>query len=59
VPLGFDYERRRKKLIPNKKERAVVNLVFDLYLEKKGLRAVARELNESGFKTKKGRCFLF
>lgn len=57
VPLGFDYDRRRKKLTPNEQEVAVVNLAFDLYIEKKGLDAVARDLNEKGFKTKKNKFF--
>jgi site-specific DNA recombinase len=55
VPLGFDYEQKR--LLPNEKEAEVVNLAFDLYLEKKSLGAVAMELNQRGFRTKKGKLF--
>ncbi|MCL0048479.1 recombinase family protein [Dehalococcoidia bacterium] len=57
VPLGFDYDQKRKRLLLNGKEAEIVNLAFDLYLEKKGLGAVARELNQKGFRTKKGKLF--
>jgi site-specific DNA recombinase len=57
VPLGFDYDQKEKRLIPNEREAKIVNLAFDLYLEKKGLGTVARELNQRGFRTKKGKLF--
>ena len=43
VPIGFDYDRKAKKLIPNKKEAELVNLIFDLYLEKKSLGIVPKK----------------
>ena len=55
--MGFDYDQKRKRLIPNEKEIEIVNLAFNLYLEKKGLGRVARELNQKGFRTKKGKLF--
>jgi len=57
VPLGFDYEQKKKRLIPDGKEAEIVNLAFNLYLEKKGLGAVAKELNQRGFRTKKSKLF--
>ncbi|MBC7091936.1 MAG: recombinase family protein, partial [Nitrososphaeria archaeon] len=57
VPIGFDYDRKAKKLIPNKKETELVNLIFDLYLEKKSLGIVAKEINKRGFRTRRGKLF--
>lgn len=57
VPLGFDYDQKKKRLIPDEKEAELVNLAFDLYLEKKRLGAVARELNKRGFRTKREKLF--
>ena len=54
--MGFDYDQK-KRLIPNERKAAIVNLAFDLYLDRKGLGAVARELNQRGFRTKKGNLF--
>lgn len=57
MPLEFDYEQKRKRLLPNEKKAEIINLSFGLYLEKKGLGAVARELNQRGFRTKRGKLF--
>ena len=57
VPLGFDYDQKKKRLTPNEKESKIINLAFDLYLERKGLGEVGRELNQRGYRTKKSNFF--
>ncbi|NBV42539.1 hypothetical protein EBR96_07210 [bacterium] len=45
VPFG--YHVMNKELVPNKKEQAVVQLIFSKFLETRSLSAVARFLNDS------------
>jgi site-specific DNA recombinase len=56
-PLGYEYNKKIKRLIPNKEETELVNLIFDLYLEEGKLGAVATRLNTSGYQTRKGNLF--
>ncbi|MHA1304334.1 MAG: recombinase family protein, partial [Candidatus Heimdallarchaeaceae archaeon] len=57
VPLGYNYDKKIKRLIPNRKESKLVNLIYDIYLEEGRLGAVANKLNSSGYRTKKGLLF--
>ena len=56
-PLGYDYNKKIKRLIPNEKEARLINLIFDRYLEEGKLGAVAQWLNTSGYRTRKGNLF--
>lgn len=52
VPYGF--KRKRDRLIPNEEEKAAVVRIFAL-LSTMGVRGVAREMNNSEFKPRKGK----
>lgn len=51
-PLGYDIDRANKKLVINPTEAETIRLMFDLYIQEKSLRTVARLLNERGLTTK-------
>lgn len=51
IPLGYNLVER--DLIVNDSEAKVVNYIFDLYLQHKSARIVARVLNEEGYRTKR------
>ncbi len=53
--LGFDVDSATKKLLVNQSEAERVRAMFRLYLEKRSLLAVARELNGRSERTKVGR----
>jgi site-specific DNA recombinase len=55
APFGFKYENR--KLVPDPEEAPVRKLMFELFLEHKRKKTVARILNEKGYRTKKGNKF--
>ncbi|WP_339148236.1 MULTISPECIES: recombinase family protein [unclassified Sutcliffiella] len=55
VVFGFD--SIEKELIINPKEAEIVQLIFTLYAEGKGLKALANHLNKEGYRTKRGRHF--
>jgi len=55
APFGFTYEN--KKLVPHTEEAPVLRLMFELFLEHKRKKTVARILNERGYRTKKGNKF--
>lgn len=46
-----------KTLAINDNEAAIIRYVFKLYAQKRGLRAIANELNQIGYKTKRGNPF--
>ncbi|WP_339045268.1 recombinase family protein [Candidatus Mesenet endosymbiont of Agriotes lineatus] len=50
APIGYDVEDR--KLVVNKEETEVVRYIFNRFIGLKSAAAVARELNNQGYKTK-------
>lgn len=55
APFGFTYEN--KKLKPDKDEAPILKLMFELFVEHKRKKTVARILNERGYRTKQGNKF--
>jgi site-specific DNA recombinase len=53
----FGYDSIEKELIVNPKEAEIVELIFTLYAEGKGLKAIANQLNKSGYRTKHDKHF--
>jgi site-specific DNA recombinase len=51
IVLG--YNSVNKKLIVDEKEATLVRNIFDLYINGKGYKAIANQLNKEGYKTKK------
>ncbi|ERN51618.1 recombinase family protein [Alkalihalophilus marmarensis] len=54
-PLGYDLVD--KKLLVNRKEAEIIVYIFNEYLKGKGYKAISKELNDKGWKTKKGKNF--
>ncbi|WP_027879263.1 recombinase family protein [Mesoflavibacter zeaxanthinifaciens] len=54
-PLGYIYVN--KKLTINQEEISVIKLIFELFLENKRKRTTARELNNRGYRTRRGNFF--
>lgn len=52
--LGYDYNTETKSLSVNKDEAKIVRYIFDRYIEGVGSKAIARELDELGYKTPRG-----
>lgn len=53
--LGYDYNYETKELTINQEEAGIVRYIFKRYVEGAGATIIARELNDLGYKTKKGR----
>lgn len=53
----FGYDTVKKELVINEKEAEVVQLIFHMYANGKGLRAISNHLNKAGYKTKRNRYF--
>jgi site-specific DNA recombinase len=53
----FGYDSIEKELIINRKEAETVQLIFTLYAEGNGLKAITNHLNKVGFRTKRGKYF--
>src|SRR5699024_2476879 len=53
----FGYDTVKKELVINEKEAEVVQLIFRMYANGKGLRAISNHLNKAGYKTKRNRYF--
>lgn len=51
---GYDFDKTNNKLIPNTDEVAVVNKIFDMYLNGFGFKKCANYLNSNNIPTKKG-----
>src|SRR5699024_5085972 len=56
VVFGYD-QNDKKMLVINQKEAAVVRLIYNLYSDGKGLKAIANHLNKAGHRTKRNRYF--
>ena len=55
---GSDNRKRREtRLVINKDEATVIRIMFDMYLNGKGYKAITSYLNKQGYKTKKGNDF--
>ncbi|QHT58622.1 recombinase family protein [Paenibacillus lycopersici] len=53
--LGYDIEEG--KLIPNEKEAFIVQKIFELYCQCKGLKSIANQMNHEGYTGKNGNPF--
>ena len=55
--LGYDVDKNTLKLVINDFEAEAVKLIFKRYLEGAGYISIIKELNERGYKTKRGAAF--
>lgn len=53
----FGYQWKEKLLVPDETEAPILKLLYELFLEHKRKRTVARILNEKGYRTRKGLLF--
>ena len=52
--LGYDYDASDKSIHVNKEEAEIVKHIFQMYVEGNGATLIKNELNNLGYKTKKG-----
>ena len=52
--LGYDYNKESRSISINEEEAEVVRFIFERYIEGAGGAVIARELQERGYKTKRG-----
>ena len=52
--LGYDYDKSDKSLLLNSEEAKIVQYIFNRYIEGAGATIIMHELNNLGYKTKKG-----
>lgn len=55
--LGYDVDKNTMKLVVNEFEAQAVKLIFKRYLEGYGYTDIINELNQQGYKTKRGAAF--
>ncbi|SNY58554.1 Site-specific recombinases, DNA invertase Pin homologs [Bacillus subtilis] len=53
----FGYDIVKKELVINEKEAEVVQLIYHMYANGKGLRAISNNLIKEGYRTKRSRYF--
>lgn len=56
APLGYDYDKETKKLVPNQ-DAWVIKQMFDMYLQGYSTHSIAVKFNEMGLTTRKGGIF--
>ena len=54
VPFGYRYDKDAQEFLIDEDEAKVVKLMYDLYDEQRSLLAVSKELNERGYRSRKG-----
>jgi site-specific DNA recombinase len=52
--LGYDYDASDKSIHVNREEAEIVKLIFQMYIEGQGATLIKNELNNLGYKSKKG-----
>lgn len=55
APMGYQYVDKRLQI--DKEEAPIRKMIFELFLQHRRMRTVARVLNEKGFRTRKGKEF--
>jgi site-specific DNA recombinase len=56
-PLGYDVDKETRKYIINPNEAEAVKLIFEKYLQGHTVMSIVNELNDRGYRTKKGVLF--
>ena len=56
-PLGYDVDKETRKYIINPNESEAVKLIFEKYLQGHTVMSIVNELNDRGYRTKKGVLF--
>ncbi|ONI92458.1 recombinase family protein [Saccharothrix sp. ALI-22-I] len=60
TPPGYNKDKETEHLYVNEEEAAIVRLIFDLYTKDRlGSQSIAHELNERGYRTRKGGLWAF
>jgi site-specific DNA recombinase len=57
APFGYSKDGPGKRFVPDPKEASVRRLMYDLFLEHRRIRTVARLLNDAGHRTRNGAHF--
>ncbi len=52
VPFGYDYNKKTKKLVINKKEAQAIKTIFERFVEGSKLSEIANLINSQGIRTK-------
>ncbi|KYD30036.1 recombinase family protein [Geobacillus sp. B4113_201601] len=56
VLFGYEYDKQNDKYVVNEEEAAIVREIFDMYTnQNKGTKIIAKELNQRGIKTRRGK----